>query len=124
MKMGVAINKRNAASIEKVIRTIEGSSDIRPLTYEAMAEACKAAENVAGISKADLSGTEILVDVNAGVIDERGPMSTIFRASKTPGGWRLIELTREFSWKAGPRGKIFYSDKAKAAIISRFIKME
>ena len=126
MIVNIAINDRNAPKINRLIDSIEGSLKVRTLSYDDITEFCKKAEDALDIPLKSMIGTEIFVDVNAGKLDayNGSPLSTQFRAKKTPAGWRLTELLRDYCWKTESRGIIFPSEKAKNAIISKFITLE
>lgn len=117
----IIINDGNMAKIEAWIKEAEGKATARTIKAQDIADACQYIEKTLGIAKTHMEGVEFSVDIHA----QNFPNAYKYRAESTQfevirqgGKWRVTNICRYFTRRAGHDYECtFMPETTKDAII-------
>ena len=117
----MAIFAEKAAKLTTAIKETEGRASVRCIASATVMECLLTIERNLSITKTALEGVEAHVDYHAQDFPKAykyTPESTHFCAVYRSGSWRITNISRSATYRAGRTYTLTLTDAAKAAIIA------
>lgn len=117
----IIVNEANMKKIEDEIENVQAKAKTRTIDASDINRAIATIEKTLGISKKDMEGLAVEVDMNAQDFPNAyryRAESTIFRIRREGGKWRVTNICRGYTKRAGHQYEIYsMPETTKAAII-------